>query len=151
MKFIFSKLWKFYYNCTYTFFNKQLGSGLSPQSYFYFKGFQGSKLFNGSLIIWPSNLCEEYNNFLDSKSILLIDDFKIFPTVLLRQLDFGALSVYQLFCVYYKGKTPLSFNLYFLLLISEIPCIEFLTTISNIILEHANRNFSLWKIKEFYN
>ena len=39
--------------------------------------------------------------------------------MLLRQLNFGALLIYQLFYAYYKGKTPLFFNLRFLLLCSE--------------------------------
>ena len=41
----------------YTFFHKQLGSGLGPQSWLYFQGFQGSKLLNGCLAVWQSNLC----------------------------------------------------------------------------------------------
>ena len=39
--------------------------------------------------------------------------------MLLRQLNFGALLIYQLFYAYYKGETPLFFNLRFLLLCSE--------------------------------
>ena len=35
----------------------------------------------------------------------------IFPIMLLRQLNYGALPVYQLFHVYYKEKTPLFCNL----------------------------------------
>ena len=31
----------------HSFFYKQLGLGLSPQSYLYFQGFWGSKLLNG--------------------------------------------------------------------------------------------------------
>ena len=49
----------------------------------------------------------------------MIIDFKIFPTMLLRQLNFGRLSVWQLFYACYKEKMPLSFNLYFLLLLSK--------------------------------
>ena len=36
---------------------------------------------------------EKYNSFLDSKSILMISNFKIFPTMLLRPLKFGVLAV----------------------------------------------------------
>ena len=38
-------------------------------------------------------VCERNGNFQDSKPIFMISDFKIFPKVLLRQLNFGALSV----------------------------------------------------------
>ena len=38
----------------------------------------------------------------------MISDFKIFPIMLLKQLNFDVLLVQQLFD---KGKTPLSFNL----------------------------------------
>ena len=64
-------------------------------------------------------VCEEHRNFQDSKSILMINDFKILPIILLRQLNFDILSVYQLLYIYYKGKSPLFFNLLFLLLLSE--------------------------------
>ena len=39
----------------------------------------------------------------------MTSDFKIFPIVLLRQLNFGALPIQKLFYVYYK-KTPLSYK-----------------------------------------
>ena len=42
---------------TLIFFYKQLASGLSSQSYLYFQGFYGSKLLDGCLVVWPSNLC----------------------------------------------------------------------------------------------
>ena len=64
-------------------------------------------------------VCEEYSNSQDSKSIFMITDFNIFSIMLLRQLNFSVLLVSQLFYVYYKGKTPLFFNLQFLLLLSE--------------------------------
>ena len=38
-------------------FDKQLVSGLSPQSCLYFQGFWGSKLLNGCLVVWPSSRC----------------------------------------------------------------------------------------------
>ena len=57
-------------------------------------------------------VCEECNNLEDQINIMINDfsnDFKIFPIILLRQLDFGATSVQQLFYVYCKGKTPFFF------------------------------------------
>ena len=76
----------------YTFFCKQLGSGLSPQNCVCFQGFWGSKLLNGCLVVWPSiYISEEYSNFQDSKLIFMIVDFKISPVMLLRQLNFGVL------------------------------------------------------------
>ena len=47
------------FNCfffVHLLFYKQLGSGLRPQSCLYFKGFWGSKLFNGCFGIWQKNL-----------------------------------------------------------------------------------------------
>ena len=35
----------------YSFFHKQQGSGLSPQSWLYFQGFWSSKLLNGCLVV----------------------------------------------------------------------------------------------------
>ena len=40
--------------------------------------------------------------------MFMISDFNIFPIILLILLNFGLLSVYQLFYIYYKGKTLLS-------------------------------------------
>ena len=40
---------------TLIIFYKQLGSGLSPRSCLCFQGFRGPKLFNGYLVVWPSN------------------------------------------------------------------------------------------------
>ena len=94
------------------FFYKQLGSGLSFQSCFYFQGFWGSKLLNSCFVVWSSNLCLRGKQSLSRfKSIFMSSDFKIFPIMILRQLNCGVLSVWQLFYVYYKGKTPLFFNL----------------------------------------
>ena len=41
----------------------------------------------------------------------MINDFKIFPKMLLIHMKLGALSFQQLFDAYYKGKTPLVCNL----------------------------------------
>ena len=49
----------------------------------------------------------------------MISDFKIFPIMFLKQLNCGILSIKQPFYVYYKEKTPIFLNLYFLLLLSE--------------------------------
>ena len=62
---------------------------------------------------------KKYNNFQDSKSIFMISNFKNFPIILLRQLNLGVILVWQLFYIYYKGKTPLLINLQFALLLSE--------------------------------
>ena len=76
------------------FFCKQLESGLSLQCCFYFHGIRGSKLLNGCFVVLPSNLyLGKLNNVQDSKSIFMISDFKIFPIILLRQLNFGVLLV----------------------------------------------------------
>ena len=61
-----------------------------PWKLLIFSRFLGSKLLNGSLVVWPSNLyCKECSNFQDSKSIFMISDFNIFPIIFLRQLNFG--------------------------------------------------------------
>ena len=49
----------------------------------------------------------------------MITGFKIFSMMPLRQLNFYVLSVYHLFYVYYKGETPLFFDLKFLFLLSK--------------------------------
>ena len=41
----------------------------------------------------------------------MVSDIKIFPIILLRQLNFGVLPVYKLFYFYYKRKIQLFFNL----------------------------------------
>ena len=41
----------------FSFFYKQLMSGFSPESCWYCQGFRSSKLLNGCLVDWPSNLC----------------------------------------------------------------------------------------------
>ena len=64
-------------------------------------------------------VCEEQNNFQNSRSIYLIKNFKVFQIMLLRQLNFAVLSIQQLFYVYCKGQTPLFLNLQFLLLLNE--------------------------------
>ena len=50
-------------------------------------------------------------NIINWKPIFMISDFKIFPIMLLRQMNFGV------FHVFYKRKTPLFLNLWFLLLL----------------------------------
>ena len=64
-------------------------------------------------------VCEEYNNFPDSKSTITLSDFKVFLIMFLRQLNFDVLSVWQLFYVYWKLINPIFFNLQFFLLLSE--------------------------------
>ena len=62
---------------------------------------------------------KECNNFQDSKLIFMIGDFRIFPIMLLRQLNCDVSSTQQLCYVDCKGKTPLFSYLQFLLLLSE--------------------------------
>ena len=55
----------------------------------------------------------------------MVSDVKIFPIMLLRQLNFGALSVQQLSYVYYKGKTPLFFiNSFYCCLVKEVRALK---------------------------
>ena len=92
---------------TLTFFYKQLGSGFSPESCLYFQVFGvQSCLMIAQWFDLVTYAFEECNNLQDSKSIFMICDFRIFPIMLLRQLNFGVLSVSQLLYVYCKGKTP---------------------------------------------
>ena len=105
-------------NIKYTIFYKQLGSDLSPQICFYFQGFWRSKMLNGCLIFSPSNPCLPGIHWFSGFKTVIHDPWFL-RKMLLRQLNFGALLVYQLFYAYYKGKTPLFFNLQFLLLRSE--------------------------------
>ena len=81
------------FNDNYTYyFYKQLGSSLSPQSYLYFKGFWGSKLCNGCLVVWSNKLClRGMQKFSGLKLIFIFSDFKSFPVVLLSQLNCGLL------------------------------------------------------------
>ena len=76
------------------FFLQELGSGLIPQSCLYFEVVWDSKLLNGCLVVWPSNLClQKHSNFEDSKPIFKISDFNFLLKMLLMQLNFGALLV----------------------------------------------------------
>ena len=88
------------------FFSKLLESGLSPQIAYIFKvlGAQSCLMVAQQ---FDQITHEECNNFQDSKFLFIVSDFKIFPIRFLRQLNCGVVSVYQLFYVYYKGKTPL--------------------------------------------
>ena len=52
-----------------------------------------STMSKANHIINKGELKENYNNFQDSKSIFMISDFNILPTMLLRQLNFGVFSV----------------------------------------------------------
>ena len=76
------------------------------------------KVFGGQsclMIAWLfDQVTEEYESFQDSKSIFRISDFKIFPIIL-----WNIILVYYRFNSYFKGKSPLFFNLRFLLLFSK--------------------------------
>ena len=78
----------------FSFFYKQLMSGFSPESCWYFQGFRSSKLLNGCLVVGQvTYVYEECNNLQDPKLIFMIAGFKIFPIMFLGQLNFGGLSV----------------------------------------------------------
>ena len=104
----------------YTFFisNQIQASALKVAYSFKVFGAQ-SYLMNAQQFEQLTNICKEYSKFHDSVSKFMINEFKIFPIMLLRQLNLDALSIQQLFCDYYKGKTPLFFNLQLLWLINE--------------------------------
>ena len=56
-----------------------------------------------------THVCQECNNFQDSKSIFIISDFKIFPIILWGQLNFGVLLVQR--CFRFIAKEKLHFSL----------------------------------------
>ena len=104
----------------YTFFiSKQIPVSALKNAYIFKVFGTQSYLMNAYQFDQLTNICKEYSKFHDSVSIFMMNDFKIFPIMLLRQLNLGELLVQQLFCVYYKGKTPLFFNLQLLWLINE--------------------------------
>ena len=95
--------------------NEDQASTLKIAYIFKFFGFQSCLMVD----LWfeqVAYVCDEFNNFQDSKLIFMISDFKTFPIMLSGQLNCGLMSVSQLFYVYFKGKNPLFFNLQFLLL-----------------------------------
>ena len=100
---------------TIHFLYKQLESGFSRQNCLYFSRFLRVKLLSSCFVVDQVNyVCEECYNFQDSKLIFLISDLKISPIMLLRQLNFGVLSVELLFYVYYK-KLHFSLSVIFIL------------------------------------
>ena len=111
-------VWKYFDKKVYTLFlYKQLGSSLSPQNCLYIQGFLGSRLLNGCLIVWPiTYVCEEFNDFQDSKPILqsLILKFSR------RCFSDSWILVYCRFNSYFwfVTKEKLHFNLLFLYLLS---------------------------------
>ena len=100
---------KCFFFVSITFFYKQLGPTLSPQSCLYFQNFWGLKSFNCCLVI--DQITYACNNFQDSKLIFMISDFENYRIMILRQLNCGVLSVWQIFYIYHNGKTALFFNL----------------------------------------
>ena len=104
----------------YTFFISNQIQASALKVAYSFKDFGAqSYLMNAQQFEQLTNDRKEYSKFHDSVSIFMINDFKIFPIILLRQLNLGALLVQQLFCVYYTGKAPLFFNLQFSQLLNE--------------------------------
>ena len=102
------------------FFISNYGQASALKVAYIFKVFRAqSCLILGYWFDQVTFVCKECNNLQDSKSILMIIDFKIFPIMFLGQLNFDGLSIKQLFYVYCKGKTPL-FYLQCLLLLSEV-------------------------------
>ena len=82
------------------FFYKQLGSALKVADTFKVFRVQSCLMVAKSCKValqfdQVTYVCEKYNNFQDSNSIFMISDFKIFPIMLLRQMNFGVLSVQQ--------------------------------------------------------
>ena len=54
----YKHLWCRFFLSKYTFFYKQLESGISPQSCSYLQSSWCAKLINCCLVVWPSNLCK---------------------------------------------------------------------------------------------
>ena len=50
-----------------------------------------SKVFGAQSFDQVTYVCEKYSNFQDLKSIFMNSDFKIFPIMISRQLNFGIL------------------------------------------------------------
>ena len=74
-------------------------------------GKQPIKQFWSSWIVvcQVTHVCQECSNFQDSKSIFIINDFKIFPIILWGQLNFGVLLVQR--CFRFIPKEKLHFSL----------------------------------------
>ena len=88
-----------------------------------FKRFWCSMLLNACFSSLTS-VCEECNNFQDSRQMFVISDFKVFPKILLRFLMyFSRILVYCQFKNYFtfitKKKLYFFLNLQFLLLLCE--------------------------------
>ena len=106
----------------YFFVYELLGSGLSPQSCLYFQGFPESKLLNGCLAVWSSNLCLQGKQwFLGFKIEKMISDFKTFPIMLLsmeiylhvlRQPNVDAFNNHFTFATKEKLRFSLIFSFY---------------------------------------
>ena len=64
-------------------------------------------------------VCQECNHLQNSKSIFMITDFKIFPIMLLRQLNFGVLSVYNYFTFIAKEKLHFSVTSFYCYLVKH--------------------------------
>ena len=103
----------------YTFFisNQDQASDLKVAYIFKFPGAQSCLMVVQQFEV--TYVSKECSNFQDSKPIFMINDFKIFPKILLRHIKLGALSFQQLLDAYYKRRTPLVCNLQILLLLSE--------------------------------
>ena len=106
----------FWYNQIYTFFISKQGQASALKVAYIFKVLGAQTCL---MVAWQCDqvtyVCEEYRNFQDSKSIFLTSDFKIFPILLLRQLNYWFKSYFA----FIQRENSLFFNLQFLLSLSE--------------------------------
>ena len=76
-----------------------------------FQRFWGSKFLNGCFSSL-ANVCVECNNFQDSRQMFMTSDFKVFPKILLRQLNFGQFKNYVTFITKKKLYFSLTYSFY---------------------------------------
>ena len=110
-KFYFFFMRKYFITVTLAFFISNQGQASALKVSYIFKVFgTQSCLMVAQQFDQVTYVCEEYNNFQDSKSVFMTSDFKFFPIMLLRQLNFGILSVYSYFTFVTKKKLQFSLN-----------------------------------------
>ena len=96
--YIFIIICVFIFNVYLASFINNYGQDLALKVAYFFKGFEAqSCLIFSYWFNQVTQVFEEWNNLLDSKSVFMICDFKFFPIMLLRQLNLGALSVSKLY------------------------------------------------------
>ena len=110
-KFYFFFMRKYFITVTLDFFISNQGQASALKVSYIFKIFgTQSCLMVAQQFDQVTYVFEEYNNFQDSKSVFTTSDFKFFPIMLLRQLNFGILSVYSYFTFVTKKKLQFSLN-----------------------------------------